>query len=149
MIHQLVHPTAVWLDIEPANAAELLTWAGTTLGQLSAVPAATITKYLTERENLGSTGLGKGVAVPHGRIKGLKQVQLSVVRTTKPIDFSAVDGIAVNLFFFILLPDKAIDQHLVLLSELAQLLSNTANRQAMLTAKNADEIVAIIKAVTN
>ena len=84
---------------------------------------ALITDSLFARERLGSTGLGHGVAIPHGRIKGLKNPLAAVVRVTQAIPFDAPDDEPVALLIFLLVPEAATQRHLEILSEIAEMLS--------------------------
>ena len=84
---------------------------------------ALITDSLFARERLGSTGLGHGVAIPHGRIKGLKAPMAAVFQLLNPIGFDAPDELPVGLLIFLLVPEAATQKHLEILSEIAELLS--------------------------
>ena len=99
---------------------------------------------LFAREKLGSTGLGQGVAIPHGRIKGLKEALGVLVRMQQAIPFDAPDGQAVSLIFVLLVPDRATDVHLQILSELAQMFSDKAFRERLLAAADAPELHRLI-----
>jgi len=79
---------------------------------------------LFAREKLGSTGLGQGVAIPHGRIKNMRDAVAAFVKTQSTIPFDAPDGQPVNLIFVLLVPERATDTHLQLLGELAQMFSD-------------------------
>ena len=92
---------------------------------------------LSAREKLGSTGLGQGIAIPHGRIKGLKDARGAFVRLAQPIPFDAPDGRPVNQVFVLLVPEQATEQHLELLSELAQMFSERAFRERLAAAPDA------------
>ncbi len=92
---------------------------------------------LFARERLGSTGLGQGVAIPHGRIKGLKDALGALVRLARPVPFDAPDGKPVQLVFALLVPEQATEKHLEILSELAQMFSDRALREAMAAAPDA------------
>jgi PTS system nitrogen regulatory IIA component len=89
---------------------------------------------LFARERLGSTGLGEGIAIPHGRIKGLKEAVAAFVRLDEPVAFDAPDGKPVNLLLFLLVPEQATQQHLEILSEVAEMLSDRTMRETLLTA---------------
>jgi len=89
---------------------------------------------LFARERLGSTGLGEGIAIPHGRIKGLKEAVAALVRLDEPVAFDAPDGKPVNLLLFLLVPEQATQQHLEILSEVAEMLSDRTMRDTLLTA---------------
>ena len=99
---------------------------------------------LFAREKLGSTGLGQGVAIPHGRIKGLKEAVGALVRMRQAIPFDAPDGQPVALIFVLLVPDRATDVHLQILSELAQMFSDKAFRERLLAAAGATELHQLI-----
>ena len=92
---------------------------------------------LFAREKLGSTGLGQGIAIPHGRIKGLKDARGAFVRLAQPIAFDAPDGRPVNQVFVLLVPEQATERHLELLSELAQMFSERAFRERLAAAADA------------
>lgn len=108
--------------------------AGLLFETLHGLNRALITDSLFARERLGSTGLGHGVAIPHGRIKGLKQPLAAVFQLAAPIGFDAPDEQAVQLLIFLLVPEAATQKHLEILSEIAELLSDSQLREAMKTA---------------
>jgi len=99
---------------------------------------------LFAREKLGSTGLGQGVAIPHGRIKGLKEALGVLVRMKQAIPFDAPDSQPVGLIFVLLVPDRATDVHLQILSELAQMFSDKPFRERLLQAPGAPELHQLI-----
>lgn len=88
---------------------------------------------LFARERLGSTALGQGVAVPHGRVKGLEHAIAAFIRLAEPVNFDAPDGQPVTILLCLLVPEHATQQHLDILAELAQLMSNKALREALST----------------
>jgi PTS system nitrogen regulatory IIA component len=108
--------------------------AGLLFETLHGLNRALITDSLFARERLGSTGLGHGVAIPHGRIKGLKQPLAAVFQLAAPIGFDAPDEQAVQLLIFLLVPEAATQKHLEILSEIAELLSDSQLREAMKAA---------------
>lgn len=105
---------------------------------------ALVTDSLFARERLGSTGLGHGVAIPHGRIKGLKTPMAAVFRLAQPIGFDAPDEQPVGLLIFLLVPEAATQKHLEILSEIAELLSNSALREKIKACDSAPELHALI-----
>ncbi len=108
-------------------------------------PTVTVDSLLA-RERLGSTGLGQGIAIPHGRIRGLKQAIGFFARPNAPIIFEAPDGKPVRDIFVLLVPEAATDEHLQILSELAQRFSNRAFRDALSAADDAVTIHALFSA---
>ena len=105
---------------------------------------ALITDSLFARERLGSTGLGHGVAIPHGRIKGLKSPMAAVFQLERPIGFDAPDEQPVGLLIFLLVPEAATQKHLEILSEIAELLSDGALRERLKASTDAAELHAMI-----
>lgn len=112
----------------------------------SAIDAQKIRASLLDREQLGSTGLGLGVAIPHGRIRGLKRALAAVVRLVQPVPFEAPDGQPVRLLVALLVPENATQEHLELLSELAQMLSDKDLRTAFLDEPTAAALLARVSA---
>jgi len=100
--------------------------------QLPNTDAGQIFSTLIERENLGSTGIGDGVALPHGRIAGLDDVVGVFLHLKNALDFDAVDHLPVNLVFAILVPEDATEEHLYLLASLAGIFRNDEKRQKLL-----------------
>ena len=105
---------------------------------------ALITDSLFARERLGSTGLGHGVAIPHGRIKGLKSPMAAAFQLAHPIGFDAPDEQPVALLIFLLVPEAATQKHLEILSEIAELLSDSGLRERMKACTDAASLHAMI-----
>jgi PTS system nitrogen regulatory IIA component len=101
---------------------------------------------LADREAMGSTGLGQGVAIPHGRLRGLKQAVAAVIRLAQPIDFDAPDGRPVGLLVALLVPEHASQEHLEILSELAQMLSDKELRTGLQSEPTAAGLLARVTA---
>lgn len=114
--------------------------AGLIFENQNGIGRSAVTDNLFARERLGSTALGEGVAIPHGRIKGLKQPLAAFVRLEQPIPFEAPDGQPVALLIFLLVPEQATQQHLEILSEIAQLLSDREARERLHTEPNREEL---------
>ncbi len=105
---------------------------------------STIADTLIERERLASTGLGHGVAIPHGRLKGLKNAVAAVLRLAKPLDFGGPDEEPVKLFVFLFVPEMATQNDLEILAEIAEMLSDKAIRQRLKHEGDADSVFATI-----
>jgi nitrogen PTS system EIIA component len=103
---------------------------------------------LIEREQLGSTALGYGVAIPHGRIKGLKQATGAFFRLNPPLEFDAPDNRPVNLCFILLAPADANESHLQILGELAQLFGDPAMREKFILAHDAPSLYSLLDSWT-
>jgi len=128
---RLLPPTNVVTNLSVTSKKRLFEQAGLLFENNQAIERGKVFDSLFARERLGSTGLGEGVAIPHGRIKGLKEAVAAVVRLAEPIPFDAPDGQPVRLLVFLLVAEHATEEHLELLSELAELLSDRAVRDSL------------------
>ena len=145
-IAELLPPANIALDLDVASKSRLFEAAGTLFAANSGLDAGTVAASLTAREKLGSTGLGQGVAIPHGRIKGLKSARGAFVRLKHPVPFDAPDGKPVSQVFVLLVPEQATDLHLQLLSELAQMFSEKPFRERLAAVGDANDLVALFRA---
>lgn len=130
----------VLVSVEATSKKRAFEEAGLLFETLHGLNRALITDSLFARERLGSTGLGHGVAIPHGRIKGLKQPLAAVFQLSNPIGFDAPDEQPVQLMIFLLVPEAATQKHLEILSEIAELLSDSVLREKMKQATDAGEL---------
>ena len=107
------------------------------------IARSTVYDALFAREKLGSTGLGQGIAIPHGRIKGLKEAVGGFLRLAVPVQFDSPDGMPVSLIFVLLVPEAATEHHLQILSELAHAFSNCSFREKLAKAQDPAEILTL------
>ena len=136
----------VLVSVDATSKKRAFEEAGLLFETLHGLNRALITDSLFARERLGSTGLGHGVAIPHGRIKGLKQPLAAVFQLANPIGFDAPDEQPVQLMIFLLVPEAATQKHLEILSEIAELLSDSGLREQMKTSADA---VALLNQITS
>ncbi|MCP5468452.1 MAG: PTS sugar transporter subunit IIA [Deltaproteobacteria bacterium] len=108
------------------------------------ISTESITQTLLDREKLGSTGIGSGVAIPHGKLLELKEISAAFGRSSQGIDFDAQDGEVSHIFFALIAPENSAGQHLKALAKLSRLLKDSHFRESLLQAKNAEEIFQII-----
>jgi len=106
--------------------------------------AAEVYTYLEEREKLGSTGIGSGVAIPHGKIPSAKRMVGCFGRSVEGIDFQSQDGELAHLFFVLIAPENVSGLHLKVLSRLSRMLKDKAIREQFMNAKSVDEIFSIL-----
>jgi PTS system nitrogen regulatory IIA component len=125
---KILSPNNVALDLEVSSKKRAFEQAGLIFENNCGIARSTVSENLFARERLGSTGLGHGVAVPHGRIKGLKAPLAAFLRLAEPIPFESPDGQPVKLLIFLLIPDHVTQQHLETLSEIAEMFSDEAMR---------------------
>jgi nitrogen PTS system EIIA component len=121
----------VVVDVDATSKKRAFEYAGLLFENEQSIARATVTDNLFARERLGSTGLGHGVAIPHGRIKGLKNPLAAVLRVKDAIAFDAPDEEPVGLLIFLLVPEAATQRHLEILSEIAEMLSDRELRERL------------------
>ncbi|MHB0922248.1 MAG: PTS sugar transporter subunit IIA [Thiomonas delicata] len=134
---QILPLAHVQVNVEASSKKRAFEFAGLLFENHLGLARAVVTDNLFARERLGSTGLGQGVAIPHGRIKGLKQPSAALVRLSSPVPFEAPDNQPVQLLVFLLVPEAASGKHLEILSTIAEMLSDNAFRQSLLDAPDA------------
>lgn len=137
LISQLLPATNVIIDLDAGSKKRVFEQVGLLFESNSQIGRNTVFDSLFAREKLGSTGLGHGVAIPHGRIKGLREAAGAFVRLKPAVPFDAPDGQPVSMLFVLLVPEMATDLHLQLLGELAQMFSDKQLRDQLLTAADA------------
>jgi len=142
----LLHASQVLLDFDASSKKRVFEQAGMLFENHLGLARAVVFDSLFAREKLGSTGLGQGIAIPHGRIKGLKQAAGAFLRLATPVPFDSPDGRPVNLLFILLVPEQATEEHLQILSKLAQRFSERPFREKLLAAPDPAAVVALFQA---
>jgi nitrogen PTS system EIIA component len=132
LISKILMSDNILLDTESASKKRVFERVGLLFENNQQIARSQVFDSLFAREKLGSTGLGQGVAIPHGRIAKLRDATAAFVKTSHPIPFDAPDGLPVNLIFVLLVPERATDLHLQILGELAQMFSDTQFRNRLL-----------------
>ena len=144
-IAELLPAANIALDLDVATKPRLFEEAGKLFAASDSIDAQTISASLAAREKLGSTGLGQGIAIPHGRIRGLTEARGAFARLKTAIPFDAPDAKPVSQVFVLLVPEKATDLHLQLLSELAQMFSERSFRDQLAAAGSAAELASVFR----
>ena len=144
LIAKLLPETNVLIDLDVSSKKRVFEQVGLLFENNNSVARSEVFDSLFAREKLGSTGLGQGIAIPHGRIRGLKEAMGAVVRMRQPIPFDAPDAQNVSIIFVLLVPDRATDMHLQILSDLAQMFSERPFREQLLAAPTAAELHRLI-----
>jgi PTS system nitrogen regulatory IIA component len=140
----ILPPAHVLVGVEVTSKKRAFEEAGLLFESLHGLNRALVADSLFARERLGSTGLGHGVAIPHGRIKGLKSPMAAVFQLDQHIGFDAPDEAPVALLIFLLVPEASTQKHLEILSEIAELLSDTALREKLKACTDAQVLHATI-----
>ncbi len=146
LIAPLLTPATTLLDVSFSSKKKLFEHAAEVFAKTHGLKAPDVFSSLFERERLGSTALGYGIAIPHGRIKGLQDAAGAFYRLSTPLEFDAPDNQPVSLCFVLLVPKDANEAHLQILGELAQLFGDESMRARMFEAASPSELIALVAA---
>jgi PTS system nitrogen regulatory IIA component len=115
------------------------------VAKISGVNHEDLVKVLMDREQLGSTGIGDGIGIPHGKVKDLTSLILGFGLSRKGVDFDSMDGLPAHIFFLLITPENSTGLHLKLLARISKILKNDLFKEKLLRAISPDEIYSIIK----
>jgi len=140
----LISPDAVMPSLKVKNQKQLLTELASQAARIADLQEREVFDVLLQRERLGSTGLGQGVAIPHGKMVGLKQIVGVFARLAEPVDFDAVDGEPVDIVFLLLAPEGAGADHLKALARISRLLREGSAVEKLRASKDAEALYAVL-----
>ena len=143
-ISELLAPDAVLSSLKVQSKKQLLQDLAARASQITRIPERKIFETLAERERLGSTGVGQGIAIPHGRLSGIKTISGVFARLESPIDYDAVDRQPVDLVFMLLAPEGAGADHLKALARVSRLLRNQQTVEKLRAATRTEALYAIL-----
>ena len=141
-------PDAV-ATIKAESKQEILDLLADRFAQVYNLDSAEVLERLEERENLGSTGFGRGVAIPHARVAGIKRPMAVLLRLEDPVDFAAADAMPVDLVFGLLSPENAGVTHLHALAAISRIVREERMHEAFSEAPNAEALYALLTNVTD
>ena len=140
----IVPPEAVVASLKVKNKKQLLAEMSARAAPMAGLPEREIFDVLLQRERLGSTGLGNGVAIPHGKLAGLKRIVGMFAHLAEPIDFESVDGQLVDIVFLLLAPEGAGADHLKALARISRLLRDDAAVKKLRASEDAAALYALL-----
>lgn len=145
-ITDILNPEMVLPELKGANKADVLRELAAYLaGKHNALDPATLAAVLAERERLGSTAIGDGIAIPHGKIAGVERIVGVFGRHRRGVDFDSLDGRPTHLFFLLVAPEDSASLHLKALARVSRLMKDPAFRERLMNAPDAGEIFRLIK----
>lgn len=144
-IVEFLQPGAVIADLAGQTGQEVLAELCRPLAASHRVDAQKLLETLLERERLGSTGIGEGVAIPHGKLSALPGLMASFGRSLRGVDFKAIDGKPTFLFFALFAPENSAGAHLKALARISRIFKNPSFRDAIMKARDAREIYKLIE----
>jgi PTS system nitrogen regulatory IIA component len=143
-IKELLSPDAVVSHLKATRKKQLLQELSQRAAQVTGIAERRIFETLNERERLGSTGMGQGIAVPHGRFAGLERITGMFARLDTPVDYGAMDGQPVDLVFLLLAPEDAGADHLKALARVSRLLRNQSVCEKLRAASKPAALYALL-----
>jgi nitrogen PTS system EIIA component len=143
----ILHKETIISELKATDKKSLLEELSLPVAKITQSDHQELVKVLMERERLGSTGIGAGIGIPHGKMRGLKSLTMGVGLSAQGVNFDAMDGKPTYIFFLILTPEDSAGLHLVLLARISKLLKENSFKEKLLTAKNTDDVIRIIEEV--
>ena len=144
-ILEVLDKEAILVELKSDDKKGVLEELVTPAARIAGVNHEEVMRVLLEREQLGSTGIGGGIGIPHGKLKGLKSLVLGFGLSRKGVDFESMDGKPTHIFFLLVTPENSTGLHLKLLARISKILKNDLFKEKLLGATDSDEILSIIK----
>lgn len=136
---------AILPDLQARDKLGILEELAAPVARAAGVSHAEMVRVLMERERLGSTGIGGGIGIPHGKLKGLDSLRLGFGLSRQGVDFESMDGRPTRIFFLLVTPENSTGLHLKVLARISRILKNESFREKLLAAENRETIQAIIR----
>lgn len=136
---------AIIVGLQSRNKAGVIRELVSPVARIAKVDEAELIEVLTERERLGSTGIGAGIGIPHGKLKNLDDLVLGFGLSTKGVDFESIDSRPTYIFFLLVTPENSTGLHLKVLARISRILKDDPFRERLLQASDRDEVYAIIE----
>ena len=140
---------AILPDLKAHNKLGVLEELVKPVAQIAGINNDYLVKILMEREQLGSTGIGEGIGIPHGKLKEIEKLVLGFGLSHKGVDFESIDGRPTHIFFLLITPENSTGLHLKMLARISRILKNDIFKEKLLNATDRDEIYTIIKEEEN
>jgi PTS system nitrogen regulatory IIA component len=145
-IMEILVEDAVILDVESKEKPAILEQlAGALAAAEPGIEADRLLQVLVERESLQSTGIGDGVAIPHGKLPGLPRLLASFARSREGVDFDSIDGQLTHLFFLLVVPEHSGGMHLKALARISRFFRDAAFRKALMEAETREDVIRAIE----
>jgi len=138
---------AILDDLKSQDKKGIIEELVTPIASIASINHEDIVRVLLERERLGSTGIGNGIGIPHGKLKGIDSLILGFGLSRKGVDFESMDGQPTHIFFLLISPENSAGLHLKLLAQISKILKVDTFREKLIKATNTDEIYDIINNV--
>jgi len=144
-ILDVLEKEAVIVDLKATDKIGVLEELVHPIARTAEVDRQELLRILMERERLGSTGIGGGIGIPHGKIKSLESLVLGFGLSRKGVNFESMDGKPTHIFFLLITPENSTGLHLKLLARISRILKNDPFKEKLVSAKDRDEVIRIIQ----
>ena len=144
-LYDFMDKGSILLDYELKSKKSVLELISKSMAEITGTNSDDIFSKLYEREKLGTTAFGNGIAIPHARIDKLANAKIMILKLKTPVDFESIDNKKVDIIFTLLVPDDESDKHVEVLSKIASLLDNKIMRENLRQAKNESDIISLLK----
>ncbi|MBU1569906.1 MAG: PTS sugar transporter subunit IIA [Pseudomonadota bacterium] len=146
-ILEVLPKEAIITDLKSKVKNEVIEELVASISKITGINSAELIKVLLERERLGSTGIGGGIGIPHGKLKNLESLIMGFGLSRKGVDFESIDGRPAHLFFILLTPENSTGLHLKLLARISRLLKNESFKKKLMDATDSNQVYSIIEEV--
>ncbi len=144
-ILDVLHKDAILADLKSKDKKGIIEELVAPLANIAKINQENLVKILMDRERLGSTGIGGGIGIPHGKVKDLDALVLGFGLSKKGVDFESIDRRPTHVFFLLITPENSTGLHLKLLARISRILKNDIFKEKLMNANNRDDIYSIIK----
>jgi len=146
-ILEVLPKEAIITDMKSKVKNEVIEELVASISKITGINRSELIKVLLERERLGSTGIGGGIGIPHGKLKNLESLIMGFGLSRKGVDFESIDGRPAHLFFILLTPENSTGLHLKLLARISRLLKNESFKKKLMKATDSNQVYSIIEEV--
>ncbi|PID78296.1 MAG: PTS fructose transporter subunit IIA [Deltaproteobacteria bacterium] len=144
-LYNYIKPDFINLDIKAKDKKGVIEELAAPLSEYAGIERDELVKTLLERERLGSTGIGKGIAIPHGKVKNLKELMIGFGLSPDGVNFDSIDNKPVFIFFVIITPDNSTGDHLRVLAKISRLLRENEIREEIIRVSDKEEVLKLIE----
>jgi len=144
-ILDLLNKDAILPDLESKDKKGAIEELAAPIVRMTGIDPTELVDVLLARERLGSTGIGGGIGIPHGKLRGLDSLQLSFGLSKEGIDFDSMDGKPTHIFFLLITPENSTGLHLKLLAQISKILKNDPFKEKLMSSAGADDLYRIIE----
>lgn len=144
-ILEILKREAIIADLKATNKKGVLEELVVPVSAIAGIEPEILVKVLLEREKLGSTGIGNGIGIPHGKLKELEEMVIGFGLSRRGVEFESIDGDPTHIFFVLMTPENSTGLHLKLLARISRILKNEPFRERLIKAADSEEIYHIIE----